>query len=69
MAAPPEPVAPSRENVINLNALKRSIAAQLPPKKPAAASKGASVKRRNPRRRTTDADGFCRAGDAHHVMK
>ena len=52
MPAPPEPVATSRENVINLmHALRRSIAAELPPKKPAAASKPASAKRRSPRPR------------------
>jgi Ku protein len=52
MPAPPEPVTASRENVINLmDALRRSIAAELPPKKPAAASKARSAKRRNPRRR------------------
>jgi DNA end-binding protein Ku len=43
---PPEPAAPARENVINLmDALKRSIAAELPPKKPTAASKAANAKR------------------------
>jgi Ku protein len=50
MPAPPAPVAPSRENVINLmDALRRSIAAQPPAKKPAAASsKAARAKRRSP---------------------
>jgi DNA end-binding protein Ku len=53
MPAPAAPVAPSRENVINLmDALRRSIAAEPPAKKPAAASKAASAKRRSaPRRR------------------
>jgi DNA end-binding protein Ku len=52
MPAPPEPVAPSRENVINLmDALRRSLAAEPPAKKPAAASKAASAKRRSPPRR------------------
>ena len=42
MPAPPAPVAPSRENVINLmDALRRSIAAKPPAKRPAAASKAA----------------------------
>jgi DNA end-binding protein Ku len=55
MPAPPAPVAPSRENVINLmGALRRSIAAEPPRKKPAAsrASRGSSAKRRSrsPRR-------------------
>jgi DNA end-binding protein Ku len=46
-----EPVAPSRENVINLmDALRRSIAAEPPAKKPAAASKAIGAKRRKPRR-------------------
>jgi Ku protein len=46
--APPAPIAPSRENVINLmDALKRSIAAEPLPKKPAAASTAARKKRRN----------------------
>jgi DNA end-binding protein Ku len=50
--APPAPVAPSRENVINLmDALRRSIAAEPPPKKPAVPSKAASAKRRSPPRR------------------
>ena len=49
MPAPPAPVAPSRENVINLmDALRRSIAAEPPAKKPAAASKAARAKRRSP---------------------
>jgi DNA end-binding protein Ku len=49
MPAPPAPVAPSRENVINLmDALRRSIAAEPSAKKPAAASKAARVKRRTP---------------------
>jgi DNA end-binding protein Ku len=49
MPAPPAPVAPSRENVINLmDALRRSIAAEPPVKKPAAASKAARAKRRSP---------------------
>ncbi len=48
MPAPPEPVAPSRENVINLmDALRRSIAVEPPGKKPAAASKAARAKRRS----------------------
>jgi DNA end-binding protein Ku len=52
MPAPPEPVAPSRENVINLmDALRRSLAAEPPAKKPAAASKAASAKLRSPPRR------------------
>ena len=52
LPAPPEPVTASRENVINLmDALRRSIAAELPPKKPAAASKARSAKHRSPRRR------------------
>ena len=52
MPAPAAPVAPSRENVINLmDALRRSIAAVPPPKKPAAASRAASAKRRSPPRR------------------
>jgi DNA end-binding protein Ku len=46
-----EPVAPSRENVLNLmDALRRSIAAEPPAKKPAAASKAIGAKRRKPRR-------------------
>jgi DNA end-binding protein Ku len=49
--APPEPVTASRENVINLmDALRRSIAAELPPKKHAAASKATRAKGRSPRR-------------------
>jgi DNA end-binding protein Ku len=49
LPAPPGPIAPSRENVVNLmDALRRSIAAEPPVKKPAAASKGA--KRRALRR-------------------
>jgi Ku protein len=49
--APPEPVPASRENVINLmDALRRSIAAELPPKRPAATSKAASAKPRSARR-------------------
>jgi hypothetical protein len=49
MPAPPAPVAPSRENVINLmDALRRSIAAEPPAKKSAAASKAARAKRRSP---------------------
>jgi DNA end-binding protein Ku len=52
MPAPPAPVAPSRENVINLmDALRRSIAAEPPRKKPAAVSRPASAKRRSPSRR------------------
>jgi Ku protein len=52
MPLPPEPVTASRENVINLmDALRRSIAAELPPKKPAGASKAPSTNRRSPRRR------------------
>jgi DNA end-binding protein Ku len=48
MPAPLAPVAPSRENVINLmDALRRSIAAEPPAKKPAAASKAARAKRRS----------------------
>jgi hypothetical protein len=44
-----EPVAPSRENVINLmDALRRSIAAEPPAKKSAAASKAVAAKRRTP---------------------
>jgi DNA end-binding protein Ku len=43
------PVAPSRENIINLmDALRRSLAAEPPPKKPPAASKAVSAKRRSP---------------------
>src|SRR5438045_8803385 len=42
MPAPPAPIAPSRENVINLmDALRRSIAAEPPPKKPATTSTSA----------------------------
>jgi Ku protein len=49
MPAPPAPVAPSSENVINLmDALRRSIAAEPPAKKPAAASKAARARRRSP---------------------
>ena len=49
MPAPPAPIAPSRENVINLmDALRRSIGAEPPPKKPAAASTAARGKRRSP---------------------
>ena len=49
MPAPPAPVAPSRENVINLmDALRRSIAAEPSTKRPAAASKAARAKRRSP---------------------
>jgi Ku70/Ku80 beta-barrel domain len=45
MPAPPAPMAPSRENVINLmDALRRSIAAEPPAKRPAAASKAARAK-------------------------
>jgi Ku protein len=52
MPAPPAPIAPSRENVINLmDALKRSIAAEFPAKKPPAASTAASGKRRKTRRK------------------
>jgi DNA end-binding protein Ku len=52
MPAAPEPVAPSRENVVNLmDALRRSIAAEPLAKKPAAASKAARAKRRGPPRR------------------
>ena len=52
MPAPPSPIAPSRENVINLmDALRRSIAAEPPPKKPAAASTSARGKRRSARRK------------------
>jgi Ku protein len=52
MPAPPEPITASRENVINLmDALRRSITAELPPKKPAAVSKARSAKHRSPRRR------------------
>jgi DNA end-binding protein Ku len=52
MSAPPEPVTASRENVINLmDALRRSIAAEVPPKKPRAVSKARSAKHRSPRRR------------------
>jgi DNA end-binding protein Ku len=48
MPAPSAPVAPSRENVINLmDALRRSIAAEPPAKKPAAGSKAARAKRRS----------------------
>jgi DNA end-binding protein Ku len=48
MPAPPTPVTPSRENVINLmDALKRSIAAEPSTKWPAAGSKAARAKRRN----------------------
>ena len=51
MPAPPAPVAPSRENVINLmDALRRSITAEPPAKRPAAASKAARAKRRSPAR-------------------
>ena len=47
LPAPPEPVTASRENVINLmDALRRSIAAELPPKKSATASKARSPRRR-----------------------
>jgi DNA end-binding protein Ku len=47
MPAPPTPVTPSRENVINLmDALRRSIAAELPAKKPAAGSEATRAKRR-----------------------
>jgi DNA end-binding protein Ku len=49
MPAPPAPVAPSRENVINLmDALRRSIAAEPSTKMPTAASKAARAKRRSP---------------------
>ena len=49
MPAAPAPVAPSRENVINLmDALRRSIAAEPSTKRPAAASKAARAKRRSP---------------------
>ena len=49
MPAPPAPVAPSRENVINLmDALRRSIAAEPSTKRPAAGSKAARAKRRSP---------------------
>ena len=52
LPAPPEPIAPSRENVINLmDALRRSIAAEPPVKKSAAASKAVAAKRRTPSRR------------------
>jgi DNA end-binding protein Ku len=52
LPAPPEPIAPSRENVINLmDALRRSIAAEPPAKKPAATSKAIGAKRRKPRHR------------------
>ena len=52
MPAPPSPIAPSRENVVNLmDALRRSIAAEPPPKKPAAASTSARGKRRSARRK------------------
>ncbi len=66
MPAPPEPVAPSRENVVNLmDALRRSIAAEPPPKKPAAASQTSSRKRRSPPRRRAYRTNFsafsCRA--------
>jgi DNA end-binding protein Ku len=48
MPAPPAPVVPSRENVINLmDALRRSIAGEPPIKKPAAASKAVRAKRRS----------------------
>jgi DNA end-binding protein Ku len=50
--AAPEPIAPSRENVVNLmDALRRSIAAEPLAKRPAAASKAASAKRRGSPRR------------------
>jgi DNA end-binding protein Ku len=49
LPAPPEPIAPSGENVINLmDALRRSIAAEPPVKKSAAASKAVAAKRRTP---------------------
>jgi non-homologous end joining protein Ku len=52
MPLPPEPVAPSRENVINLmDTLRRRIDAELPPTKPAADSRISSTRRRNARRR------------------
>jgi Ku protein len=48
MPAPPAPVAPSRENVINLlAALRRSIAAEPPAKRSAAGSRTARAKRRS----------------------
>jgi Ku protein len=49
MPAPPAPVAPSRENVINLmDALRRSIAAEPSTKRSAAGSKAVRAKRRSP---------------------
>ena len=50
MLAPPAPVVPSRENVINLmDALRRSIAAEPSTKRPAVGSKAAArAKRRSP---------------------
>jgi DNA end-binding protein Ku len=49
MPAPPAPVAPSRENGINLmDALRRSIAAEPSTKRPAVGFKAARAKRRSP---------------------
>jgi DNA end-binding protein Ku len=49
MPSAPAPVAPSRENVINLmDALRRSIAAEPSTKRPAAPSKAARAKRHSP---------------------